>query len=50
MCQLSNWLQKGTNTGTLDMACCCLGKPFDSYYFVRNTVEFERELDLEEHQ
>lgn len=37
--RLSNWLQKGTNTGALDFACCCLRKPFDCYYLLRDAEE-----------
>lgn len=48
--RLSNWLQKGTNTGTLDFACCCLRQPFDSYYLVREFEEYDPELDLEVRQ
>lgn len=45
--QLNHWLQMGTDTGTLDLAYCCLCKQFDSYYLVRHAEEYQQELDLE---
>lgn len=33
--RLRDWLQKGIDTATLDLACFCLRKPFDSDYLVR---------------
>lgn len=42
---LSDWLQMGVDTGTLDLACCCLLRSFDSYYLSRDADEYDRELD-----
>lgn len=39
MCRLIDWLQKGTDTRTLDLACCYTRKPFDSYYLVQDADE-----------
>lgn len=38
--RLSNWMQKGIDTGTLDMACCRLRKPFNIYSLVQNGEEY----------
>lgn len=45
--RLSDWLQRGTNTGTLDLPCCFLREPFHSYYLLQDAEEFERELNSE---
>lgn len=48
--RLNNWLQKDTDTGMMDLACCCLRKPYDSYFLVRGADEYELKLDLEVRQ
>lgn len=45
--RLSDWLEESTDTGTLDLACCCLRKPSKSYIFVRCVEEHECKLGLE---
>lgn len=45
--QLSDWLQKSTDTMTLDLSCCCLRMRLDCFYMVQDVKKFERELDLE---
>lgn len=45
--RLSDWLQKGTDNGRLDLACCCLSKLLDSYHLEQETEEYEQELALE---
>lgn len=45
--RLSGWMQNGTDTGTLDLSCCCLLKSFKSYHHVQTAGNYERELDLE---
>lgn len=44
---LSKLLQERADTGTIDVACCCQDKPFDSHYRAGYAEEYERELDLE---
>lgn len=39
--RLSDLWQKGTDTGTIDLACCCLCKPFECYYLLPHTEEYE---------
>lgn len=48
--QVSNWLQNGTETRTLDLACCCLHKQFDRYCVVRDAEEYKLDLELEVHR
>lgn len=48
--RLSDWLQKVSNSEKLDFACCCLRKPFYSYYLVQDAEEYVRKLDLEAQQ
>lgn len=35
--RLSNLLQKGKDTGMPDLDCCCMRKPFNSYYLVQDS-------------
>lgn len=39
--RLSDLLQKGKDTGTLDLTECCLRKPFDSSYPMRDSEEYK---------
>lgn len=50
VCRLSNWLQDGTDTGTMDLACCCLHKSFDIYYLLQGAVKYDCVLDQEVRQ
>lgn len=38
--RLCKWLQEGTDSDTLDLACCYLRKPFISYCLVREVDEY----------
>lgn len=44
--RLRDWLQEGTDKGTLDLAYCCIQKQVDFYYLVRDGEAFERWLHL----
>lgn len=50
MRRLDDWMQKGTNAETMDLAYAFLRKPFDSCCLVRDGEEYKRELDLEVRQ
>lgn len=43
-------MQKDTDTGPLNLTYCCLQKSLGNYYLVRDTEEFERDLNLEMHE
>lgn len=43
---LTDWFQKSTGTGTLDLPCCCVCKSSDSDYLVRDAEKYDQELDL----
>lgn len=47
---LSDWLQTGADTGTLNSACCRLRKPFDCYYLEHVAEQNEQEMTLEMRQ
>lgn len=44
--RLSDWSQKRINPRALDLASCCLRKPFDNYFLMEDAEEYEKELDL----
>lgn len=50
VCRLSDCLPNGTDTETLDLACCSLCKWFDSYHPVQDAEEYDRQLELEDSQ